>query len=167
MRPALAIFLNFVLALSLLAQSDTTAYSEDKTSASIDGIVVKNPGDQPLKKATVQVVSDEEGGSSYTAVSDTEGHFAISSLQPGRYRIFVERSGFIEVDTTGHRLPGTALSLQASQRVKDLQLRMLPAAVITGRVVDEDGDPMANVEVSVLHYGYSSGHRELEQERSE
>jgi protocatechuate 3,4-dioxygenase beta subunit len=167
MKPALAIFLNIVLALNLLAQSGPTAESEDKTSASIDGSVVKDPGDQPLKKATVQVVSDEEGGSSYTAVSDSEGQFGISSLQPGRYRIFVERSGFIEVDKSGHRLPGTALSLQAGQRIKDLQLRMLPAAVVTGRVVDEDGDPMPNVEVSVLHYGYSSGHRELEQERSE
>jgi Carboxypeptidase regulatory-like domain len=167
MKPALAIFLNFVLALSLLAQSGTTANSKDDNSASIDGIVVKDPGDQPLKKATVQVVSDEEGGSSFTGVSDSEGHFGISSLEPGRYRIFVERSGFIEVDKTGHRLPGTALSLQAGQRIKDLQLRMLPAAVVTGHVVDEDGDPMANVAVSVLHYGYSSGHRELEQERSE
>ena len=167
MKLALAIFLNFVLALSLLAQSGTTANSEDKNSAAIGGIVVKDPGDQPLKKATVQVVSDEEGGSSYTGVSDSEGHFGISSLEPGRYRILVERSGFIEVDETGHRLPGIALSLQAGQRVKDLQLRMLPAAVVTGHVVDEDGDPMANVEVSVLHYGYSSGRRELEQERSE
>jgi protocatechuate 3,4-dioxygenase beta subunit len=167
MKPGLIIFLNFVLAVSLFAQADPTAERENKTSASIEGAVLKDPGDQPLKKATVQLVLDEEGGSSYTAVSDSDGHFAISSLQPGRYRIFVERSGFIEVDKTGHRLPGTALSLQAGQHVKDLQLRMLPAAVITGRVVDEDGDPMANVEVSVLHYGYSSGHRELEQERSE
>lgn len=167
MKPGLIILLNFILALSLFSQSGPTAESKDKTSASLDGIVVKNPGDQPLKKATVQVVSDEQGGASYTAVSDSEGHFAISSLQPGRYRIFVERSGFIEVDKAGHRLPGTALSLQASQRVNDLQLRMLPAAVVTGRVVDEDGDPMANVEVSVLHYGYGSGRRELEQERSE
>jgi protocatechuate 3,4-dioxygenase beta subunit len=167
MNRALAILLNLFVALSLFAQADTPATIEDKTSASIQGVVVKDPGDQPLKKATVQVVGEDDGASAYTAVSDAEGRFEISSLQPGRYRIFVERTGFIEVDKNGRRLPGAALSLQAGQSVKDFQLRMLPAAVVTGRVVDQDGDPMANVEISVLHYGYSSGRRELEQERSE
>lgn len=165
MKPVLAILFHLMLTLSLLAQSGAPA--DAKTSASIAGIVVKDPGNQPLKKAAVQVVPDEEGGSTYTAVSDPEGHFEINSLQPGRYRIFVERTGFIEVDKDGRRLPGTALSLAAGQSIKDLQLHMLPAAIVTGRVVDEDGDPMANVEVSILHYGYSSGHRELEQQRSE
>jgi protocatechuate 3,4-dioxygenase beta subunit len=167
MKPVLPIFLNLVLAIGVVAQVSRTLSDKDETSATVDGTVVKDPGDQPLKKAIVQVVPDDEGGSSYTAVSDSEGNFGISSLQPGRYRIFVERSGFIEVDKAGRRLPGTALSLQAGQHVKDLQLRMLPAAVITGRVVDEDGDPLANVEISVLRYGYSSGHHELQQERSE
>jgi protocatechuate 3,4-dioxygenase beta subunit len=167
MKPVLAILFNLMLVLSLLAQSGAPAIPDDKTTASIAGSVVKDPGDQPLKKAVVQVVPDEEGGSTYTAVSDSEGQFEISSLQPGRYRIFVERTGFIEVDKNGRRLPGTALSLAVGQSIKGLQLRMLPAAIVTGRVVDEDGDPMANVEVSILHYGYSSGHRQLEQERSE
>lgn len=167
MKSALPTFLNLVLALGVFAQTGVSIGTDDKAGASLDGVVVKDPGDQPLKKATVQVVPEEQGGSSYTAVSDTDGHFEISSVQPGRYRIFVERTGFIEVDKSGRRLPGTALSLQAGQHIKDLQMRMLPAAVVTGRVVDEDGDPMANVEISVLHYGYSAGRRELEQERSE
>jgi protocatechuate 3,4-dioxygenase beta subunit len=169
MKSALATCLLLLAAMGSIAQSDSapvSSTSEDKTS-SIEGIVVKDPGEQPLKKATVEVVPEDEGAANYTAISDAEGHFRISAVQPGRYRIFVERTGFIEVDKSGRRLAGTALSIEAGHSTKDLELHMLTAAILTGRVVDEDGDPMANVEISVLRYGYSSGRRELEQERSE
>jgi len=168
MKSALATLLLLLAATGSIAQSDSTAPQRpDKNTSSIEGTVVKDPGDQPLKKAIVEVIPEEEGGANYTAVSDLEGHFIISNVQPGRYRIFAERTGFIEVDKSGHRLAGTAISIAAGQSTHDLQLRMLSAAIVTGRVVDEDGDPMANVDISVLRYGYSSGRRELEQERSE
>ena len=51
--------------------------------------------------------------------------------------------------------------------MRDIVLRVLPAAVITGRVLDEDGDPMPNVEVSLLSYSYTSCRRKLETQRSE
>lgn len=168
MKSALVILLTCLVMSASVAQSGgPPASSAETKSSSIEGTVIKDPGDQPLKKATIQVIPEQEGGANYTAVSDAEGKFKIDSVQPGRYRLFVERTGFIEVDQAGRRRPGTALSIKAGQSATDLRLRMLTAAVITGRVVDEDGDPMANVEISVLRYGYSSGRRQLEQERSE
>ena len=156
-----------LMVLLAVAQSNRWPAAPEARTSSIEGIVFRDPGDQPIKKAAVQVVPEDEGNDNYTAVSDAEGHFKIDDVQPGRYRIFVERTGFIEVDKAGRRLPGTALSIQQGQSTTDLRLRMLSAAVVTGRVVDEDGDPMAGVDVSILRYGYSSGRRKLEQERSE
>ena len=169
MKSALPILFVLLGSLGSMAQSNSavSTVAEDARSASIEGIVVKDPGDQPLKKATVEVIPEEQDGANYTATSDSEGRFRIGNVQPGHYRIFVERTGFIEVDKAGRRLAGIALSIEAGQSAKDLQLHMLTAAILTGRVVDEDGDPMSNVEISVLRYGYSSGRRELEQERSE
>ena len=43
-----------------------------------------------------------------------------------------------------------SLSFDAGQELKDQVLHMLPASVILGRVLDEDGDPMPNVEVAGL-----------------
>jgi hypothetical protein len=166
-KSALPILLFLLGTLPAIAQSAPSPTTEDNKSASIEGVVLKDAGDQPLKKATVEVIPEDEGAPNYTAVSDAEGHFTISPVHPGHYRIFVERTGFIEVDKTGHRLAGTALSIEPGQSVRGIELHMLTAAVVTGRVVDEDGDPMANVAISVLRYGYSSGRRELEQERSE
>ncbi len=40
---------------------------------------------------------------------------------------------------------------------------MTPAAVISGRVVDQDGDPIAYASVEALQYGYQSGKKSLRQ----
>jgi len=95
MKSALATLLLLLAATGSIAQSDSTAPQRpDKNTSSIEGTVVKDPGDQPLKKAIVEVIPEEEGGANYTAVSDLEGHFIISNVQPGRYRIAL--AAFVE-----------------------------------------------------------------------
>src|SRR5262249_48045120 len=42
------------------------------------------------------------------------------------------------------------LSIRAGDDISDLFFQMLPAAVITGKVLDEDGEPLANCNVSLL-----------------
>lgn len=135
--------------------------------ASIAGIVVRDQGGEPVKKANVQVINEDHEGSNYTAITDGEGRFQLESVEAGRYRIFVERTGFIEIDQHRRHSDGTEITLQPGQRLKDLVLRVLPAAVITGRVLDEDGEPMPNVEVSLLAYSYASCRRRLDTVRSE
>ena len=113
--------------------------------------MLKEPVGDPLKKAIIEVIAEnQEEGGNYTATSDQDGHFKITDIQPGRYRLFVERTGYIEVDEKRRRSEGMMISLEAGQDLKDQTLRMLAAGILTGRVLDEDGDPMANVEVNVL-----------------
>src|SRR5262249_51585680 len=84
------------------------------------------------------------------------------NIHAGRYRLFVERTGYIEVDAKRRRSNGVTLSLEAGQDLKDQTLHMLPAAIVMGRVLDEDGDPMANVEVTVSRRKFSSGRLKFE-----
>src|SRR6266702_2625432 len=56
---------------------------------------------------------------------------------------------------------GTILSLVPGQHVKDVLFRLVPAAVITGRVVDEDNEPLLGATVQALRYGYVRGQRQL------
>ena len=120
-------------------------------ASSITGTVVKEPGSQPLKKALVQVVAEnQKEGGNYTATTDADGHFYIENVVPGRYRIFVERTGFVGVNEHGLKSEVNVFTVQAGQAVEDLLFRMLPTAVISGRITDEDGDPMAGVVVIAL-----------------
>ncbi|MGD0213748.1 MAG: carboxypeptidase regulatory-like domain-containing protein [Terriglobales bacterium] len=141
---SLAIGIFFLSAVLASAQEAAPAA---KTS-SIAGTVVKEPGSEPLKKVLVQVIAESQGAS-YTASTDTDGHFRVDDVAPGRYRIFVERTGFAGVNGHGLKSDVNVLTVQAGQWVEDLVFRMLPTAVISGRVTDEDGDPMPQVRVFV------------------
>jgi len=117
-------------------------------ASSIAGTVVQEPGSQPLKKALVQVIAeDQKQGGNYTASTDADGHFRIENVVPGRYRLFLEKTGFVEVNGRGLQSEMNVVTVQAGQSLDDLLLRMLPTAIISGRVTDEDGDPMSGVRV--------------------
>jgi Carboxypeptidase regulatory-like domain len=147
----LAIIVVGILVLALRTQAQTAEPSKEPAKASLVGSVVKDPSGEPVKKAIIEMIAENQGeGGNYTAMSDADGHFKITDILPGRYRLLVERTGYIEVDKKGRRSPGSMLSVGAGQEIKGHTLHMLAAAILTGRVLDEDGDPMANVDVTVL-----------------
>jgi hypothetical protein len=155
MRPDIIVVC--VLALASRAPSQVATASREPAKASLEGSVVKEPGGEPLKKAIVELIAEnQEEGGNYTATSDPDGHFRIVGIQCGRYRMFVERPGYLEVDKKRRRSEGVVLSFDAGQELKNQTLRMLPAAILRGRVLDEDGDPMPDVEVTVLRRKRSS-----------
>src|SRR6202521_1364863 len=136
----------FLLGALLLASAQDPAPAAHPSS--IAGTVVKEPGSQPLKKVLVQVVAEnQKEGGNYTASTDADGRFHIENVVPGRYRIFIERTGFVGVNGHGLKSDTNVFTVQARQAVEDLLFRMLPTAVISGRITDEDGDPMPSVRV--------------------
>jgi hypothetical protein len=114
----------------------------------IAGTVVKEPGSEPLKKVLVQVVAeDQKQGGNYSATTDADGHFRVENVVPGRYRLFLEKTGLVEVNGSGFKADANVFTVQAGRSVEDLLFRMLPTAIISGRITDEDGDPMSGVRI--------------------
>jgi hypothetical protein len=142
-----SLILAIVICAALLASAQDSAPAAK--TASIAGEVVKEPGSQPLKKALVQVVAEGQG-ESYTASTDAEGHFRVENVAPGRYRIFIERTGFVGVNGQGRESDVNVVTVQAGQSVEDQLFRMLPTATITGRITDEDGDPLPGARIIAL-----------------
>jgi Carboxypeptidase regulatory-like domain len=137
---------SLVFTASLLASAQQPANTAK--ASSIAGTVVKEPGSEPLKKVLVQVVAeDRKQGGDYTTSTDADGHFQIENVTPARYRIFLERTGFVGINERGVKSDTNIVTVQAGQSVDDLLYRMFLTAVITGRVTDEDGDPMSAVNV--------------------
>src|SRR5271169_588613 len=100
MTRSVAIAFLFLSALLASAQDSATAAN----ASSIAGSVVKEPGSQPLKKVLVQVVAeDQKQGGNYTATTDSDGRFRIENVVPGRYRLFLEKTGFVEVNGRGFK----------------------------------------------------------------
>ncbi len=149
LRPFLVLI--FILGVPLFFSAQTAGPNRNASTSSIAGAVVKEPGSEPIKKVVLQIIAEDlKAGGSYTASTDAEGHFRVEDVRPGRYRIFLERSGYVAVNEHGSKSEVTVLSIRPGESVESFVLRMQPTAVISGRVTDEDGDPMAEVHIVAL-----------------
>jgi hypothetical protein len=157
-----------LLSASAVAQVANSASAKAASRAVIEGVITKEPGSEPVKKALVELIAENQTeGGDYTAVSGADGGFHIEGILPGRYHLFAERTGLLEVDKHRARADGRVLTLAAGQEVKDLRIRLQAAAVVRGRVTDEDGDPLPNAQVAVLRQMFVGGRSRWEQAGAE
>jgi hypothetical protein len=157
-----------LLDASAAAQVVSSAAAKPASRAVIEGVVTKEPGSEPVKKALIELIAENQAeGGDYTAISGPDGGFHIEGILPGRYHLFAERTGLLEVDKHRARADGRVLTLTAGQEVKDLRIRLQAAAVVRGRVTDEDGDPLPNAQVAVLRQTFVSGRSRWEQAGAE
>jgi hypothetical protein len=168
MKPHSAGLLIVLIGVCALAQVPGNPVGKPGGRAAIEGVVTKEPGSEPVKKAVIELIAENQAeGGDYTAVSGPDGGFRIEGIVPGRYHLFAERTGMLEVDKHRTRADGRVLTLTAGQELKELRIRLQAAAVVRGRVTDEDGDPLPNAQVTVLRQTYISGRGRWEQAGAE
>jgi protocatechuate 3,4-dioxygenase beta subunit len=154
MKSRLSLVFPVLIVTTLAAQA---LAPKEHAKCALGGQVIQEPGGRPIRKATLELTRDDrEDGTSYTAVTDAEGHFKIDSIEPGRYSLSVQHSGF----SGGHKhRRGRSLTLEPGQELKDLVFRLQPTAVITGKILDNDGDPVSGAYVFVTSYQGSDRRR--------
>jgi hypothetical protein len=120
--------------------------------AGIDGVVVNRATGQPLSGVHVRLMTGDFGNSgmdqAYGAISDKAGHFSVTGMKPGLYLVILERAGFVQAQASG-LMPFATVPLKPGQNLTGHKLEMNPRAIISGRVVDEYGDPVPGVDVQV------------------
>lgn len=145
--------------------------SAGEGSASIAGTVVDAISGQVLGKAEVRLSGGAQPGAGRAGMIVTRtganGAFALDGIPPGDYVLSVSRRSYAacgaDVQGLGARQQGCVnrLSLRAGQKIPAAQIRLLPAAVVTGEVRDEDGEPMSGVVVEAEQYRYVRGAKVL------
>jgi len=128
----------------------------------ISGLVVtdeENP--QPVKRAEVRAIVT--GGEPRTTYTDMSGAFVFTNLPTGRFTIEASKAGFVRTayGARRHDRPGTPVTLTDAQKKQVLQLRMPRGSVITGRVVDEFGQPAQGARVRAQMVRIVNGERSL------
>src|SRR5581483_11756643 len=122
-------------------------------NGSIEGTAVNASTGQPLPGVHVRLLTGLfEGGVKdvFGAISDKSGHFSITGMPPGAYILAPECTGYVYVPPKNEDSPIPAVQLKPGQRLQDYKLQMTPRAVLAGRVVDEFGDPVPNVQVQAV-----------------
>jgi hypothetical protein len=111
-----------------------------------------------LPWATVVVTSIAGSGprSGGSAQADVRGMFEISGLNPGEYRVTAmppaHRARYLPAHfgATTPYASGAAVRVSAGETVERVDVALPVAAAIAGRVVDEAGEPLADVRVELL-----------------
>ncbi len=141
----------------------------------IAGRVIDAQSGQPLAGIVLQVAPSAPGVGARPApvrvVSDSQGRFVFSGLTRGSYLIPATAggngyspNGFVVTGMGfpigayleggfGQRRPNgplRAIDLADGQRITDAEIKLWKSAVVSGRVVDEAGEPMVGVVVGVV-----------------
>jgi protocatechuate 3,4-dioxygenase beta subunit len=143
--------------------------------ATIEGQVFNALGGTPLRKATITLNRQNSGPmpsgarTNYAATTDASGRYSITGVEPGAYRVNANHTGFLSMQYNARRPegPGTALDLGSAQKMTGVDFRLTPHGVVSGKITDEDGDPVEGVQVQIMRLVYNQGKKQLQQNNSE
>ena len=131
-------------------------------TAKIAGRVVAAETGAPIRRAQINLNSQDSRVSRVIA-TDSDGNFEIAGLPAGRYRLRVNKGGFVPLEYGQARAfeAGKPLDLTDGQVLNKLDFSLPRGSVITGRITDEYGDALTDVQVQALRYQFVNGERQL------
>lgn len=144
----------------------------------ISGKVLNAITGEPVRKATVtlQPAGGQGGGGggqpvptgggaarAISAATDNAGAFVFENVNFGTYRMSGEKPGFIRTNFGGRGAGaiGSQLTVTSGTSIADVIVRITPQGVVSGRVLDEDGEPLEGVAVQLLRPQYFASQRRL------
>jgi hypothetical protein len=120
-------------------------------TATISGtLTTDDPAKRPVRRATVRLISDR--GSERLSPSDDEGRFTFAKVPAGSYALAASKLGLVTTyygATRPGRGPGVPIAVADGATVT-ITLAMPRGAVITGLIVDDGGQPVANLLVQAV-----------------
>lgn len=137
-------------AVALLIGLITPGLAAAQSLGTISGVVLSAITKAPLAGSKV-VLSSAEGAPINTAVADRRGQFVFDRLGPGRYYVSAARTYFAtgRYGQKAWNQVGRPIELGAGAAfTAEILLHRLP--VITGRVVDENGEGIPNFPVNAI-----------------
>ena len=133
-----------------------------KGTAVIKGSVVAAGTGSPLRRAQVTARSMEGRGGGVTS-TDSEGRFVIKDLPAGRFLVTANKGSFVSAQFGSRRPedPGTPIDLADGQTAEKVNFILSRGSVITGRIVDDGGEPVSATQVVAMRYAFASGGKRL------
>jgi len=162
-----------LLLTTLLAQAPPTAPQPagdpSEPKCTLEGQVVSAASGAPLKHATlrlqpvIQGATQPETRTAYTASTDAEGKFSMQHVAAGTYTLRADRAGYIgqNYGARSATMAGSRLKLDDGQSMKDLVFKLVPQAMIFGKVIDDDGEPVSGVRLQMQRWAFVNGKKQL------
>ena len=131
-------------------------------TSTLTGHVFAADSGQPLRKAQVRIFAPEIR-ENRMATTDAEGRYEFKEVRGGRYTISASKGSYVGLSYGQARSTDAPKPLQIldNQNVERVDVSLPPGGIITGRIVDEYGEPMSDVQVGPQSYQSIQGQRRL------
>jgi hypothetical protein len=129
----------------------------------VSGVVTAAESGRPIRRATVRLAGGGPALGMTTGSTDAEGRYEFTNVAAGRYTVIASRTGFVQT-SYGQKRPNTQglpVIVQEGAATVRVDIALPSAGVISGRVVDEYGEPVADAIVSAMRRQFISGERRL------
>jgi hypothetical protein len=140
---------------------DSPAKADTGTAIVTGRLLVAGERESPVRRARVTLESDALA-EPRLADSGTDGRYRFDQLPPGTYRVRSEKPGFVTWSFGARHAsdPGQPVTLAAgAARTADIALPR--GAALDGRVVNQEGDAVANLVVSACRITYGPYGRQV------
>jgi len=162
-------FLLSALVCLLATQPRTAAQTVAVTPASaannyrVAGTVVSKTDGHPLARARVTLRDTKDSRKFESLVTAEDGRFDIPDVPPGKYSLTGAKRGFITAAYDQHQQFSTAIVTGAGIDTDALLLRLAPAGLISGKILDESGEPVRHASVTLYYQDHSNGVDQIHQ----
>ncbi len=122
----------------------------------IAGTVVNAKGGSQLARSRVTISDVKNQHGVQSAVTGDDGRFDFH-VPAGKYSLEGAKRGFISAAYNQHDQFSTAIVTGADFDTEKLVLRLAPNAVLSGKVLDEFGDPVRNAQIRLYRETHFQG----------
>ncbi len=150
----------FVCALSAQQRATDSQDLADLSGRTVD--LAGNPVRKTLLTLQPMLGKPGEMRQPYSTTADAAGNFIFDGVEPGRYLLIAQHSGYRQQTYGAKKNSAMAapLVLGGGQKMTELVFPLTPLALISGKIVDEDGDGVARVQVRLMQTAYVNGKRQ-------
>lgn len=149
-----------LLSVSVVTGAQTNTAAAPKYR--IAGVVVSRTDGHPLARARVSIVNVKDKKDAFSIVTSDDGKFEFVGVSAGKYSLVGGKRGYLSGGLDQHEQFWTALVTGAGVDTENIVLRLWPAAYITGKVLDEAGDPVRQATVSLFRISHDEGVSQIE-----
>ncbi len=103
--------------------------------ATLQGRAVDSISGGPVEKAAIRVAKT-------AGTTDSTGAFHFKQLPPGTHEISGTKNGYLGSDAQ-------IITLKAGDALDQIKIELTPGAIISGNVLDEEGDPVPEARVNL------------------
>jgi protocatechuate 3,4-dioxygenase beta subunit len=155
------------LELSAAAQNTN---QQAVSPGTVSGHVFRGDTGEPLSKATIVLTESQGGGrgqnlsfpqATFPQItrSASDGSFNFENVTPGKYTARADHIGYIaqSYGQVEGMVGSDLITVGPGQNLSKIDFKLGPAGIISGTILDEDHDPLENVQVAAVRVRYAKG----------